>query len=84
MSPITVWCTDLTYIPMRRGFLYLVAVMGWFSRKMLTWPLSDTMDVDFCAAAPEKAIIRHGRPEIFNTDQAKVNRPGLVVGNGPI
>jgi putative transposase len=59
----------VTYIPMRRGFLYLVAIMDWFSRKVLAWRLSNTMDVDFCVAALEEAIARHGRPDIFNTDQ---------------
>ena len=54
---------------MRRGFLYLVAIMDWFSRKMLAWRLSNTMDADFCVAALEEAIARHGRPDIFNTDQ---------------
>ena len=67
--PDQVWCADVTYIPMRRGFLYLVAVMEWFSRKVLAWRLSNTMDADFCVAALEEAIARHGRPDIFNTDQ---------------
>jgi len=64
-----VWCTDITYIPMRRGFLYLVAIMDWASRKVLAWRLSNTMDVDFCVEALEVALARHGKPEIFNTDQ---------------
>ena len=59
----------MTYIPMRRGFLYLVAIMDWFSRKVLAWRLSNTMDADFCVTALEEAIARFGRPEIFNTDQ---------------
>jgi len=67
--PDQVWCADVTYIPMRRGFLYLVAIMDWFSRKVLAWRLSNTMDADFCVAALEEAIARHGRPDIFNTDQ---------------
>jgi putative transposase len=54
---------------MRRGFLYLVAIMDWFSRKVLAWRLSNTMDADFCVAALEEAISRHGKPDIFNTDQ---------------
>jgi hypothetical protein len=66
--PDQVWCADLTLIPMRRGFLYLVAIMDWFSRKALAWRLSNTMDADFCVAALEEAIARHGRPDIFNTD----------------
>ena len=64
-----VWCADVTYIPMRRGFLYLVAVMDWWSRKVLAWRLSNTLEPEFCVAALEEAIARHGRPEIFNTDQ---------------
>ena len=64
-----VWCTDITYIPMRRGFLYLVAIVDWWSRKVLAWRLSNTMDVDFCVEALEAALARHGKPEIFNSDQ---------------
>jgi putative transposase len=67
--PNQVWCADVTYIQMKRGFLYLVAVMDWASRKVLAWWLSNTMDADFCVAALEEAIARHGKPEIFNTDQ---------------
>ena len=69
VRPNQVWCTDITYIPMRRGFLYLVAVMDWQSRRVLSWRLSNTMDVGFCVEALEEAMARHGRPEIFNTDQ---------------
>lgn len=68
-KPNQVWCTDITYIPMRRGFLYLVAIMDWASRKVLSWRLSNTMDTDFCVAALEEAIENYGSPEIFNTDQ---------------
>ncbi len=64
-----VWCTDITYIPMRRGFLYLVAIMDWWSRKVLSWRLSNTMDADFCVEALEAALARHGKPAIFNSDQ---------------
>jgi len=64
-----VWCTDITYIPMARGFLYLVAIMDWASRKVLAWRLSNTMEPDFCVEALEEAIARHGKPKIFNTDQ---------------
>ena len=64
-----VWCADITYIPMRRGFLYLVAVMDWATRRVLSWRLSNTMDVDFCIVALEEALARFGRPEIFNSDQ---------------
>jgi len=67
--PNHVWCADVTYIPMRRGFLYLVAIMDWASRKVLAWRLSNTMEADFCVAALEEAIARYGRPDIFNTDQ---------------
>lgn len=67
--PNQVWCTDITYIPMRKGFLYLVAVMDWHSRKVLSWRLSNTMDVDFCVAALEEALAKYGKPDIFNTDQ---------------
>jgi putative transposase len=67
--PNQVWCADLTYIPMRRGFLYLVAIMDWMSRKVLAWRVSNTMDVEFCLEALEEALDRFGPPEIFNTDQ---------------
>lgn len=67
--PDQVWCSDITYIPMRRGFLYLVAVMDWATRKVLSWRLSNTMDVAFCIEAVEEAMTRYGRPDIFNTDQ---------------
>jgi putative transposase len=68
-APNQVWCADVTYIPMRRGFLYLVAIMDWASRKVLAWQLSNTMEADFCVAALEEAIARYGTPDIFNTDQ---------------
>jgi len=64
-----VWCSDITYIPMRRGFLYLVVIMDWASRRVLSWRLSNTLDTGFCVEALEDAIRKHGRPEIFNTDQ---------------
>jgi len=67
--PNHVWCSDITYIPMRRGFLYLVAVMDWATRKVLSWKLSNTMEADFCIEALEEAMARYGKPEIFNTDQ---------------
>ena len=67
--PNQVWCADITYVPMRRGFLYLVAVMDWSTRKVLSWRVSNTMDVEFCLEALEEALARFGRPEIFNTDQ---------------
>ncbi len=64
-----VWCADLTYLPMAHGFLYLVAIMDWRARKVLSWRLSTTQDTAFCVEALEEAIERYGRPEIFNTDQ---------------
>ena len=67
--PNQVWCADITYIPMRRGFLYLVAVMDWATRRVLSWRLSNTMDAEFCVVALEEALARFGRPEIFNSDQ---------------
>ena len=67
--PNQVWCMDITYIPMRRGFLYLAAVMDWATRKVLSWRVSNTMDVAFCIEALREALARFGRPEIFNTDQ---------------
>jgi putative transposase len=63
-----VWSADITYIPMAQGFLYLVAIMDWHSRKVISWRLSNTMDVDFCVEALDQALSQ-GRPEIFNTDQ---------------
>ena len=67
--PNQVWCADITYVPMKRGFLYLVAIMDWHSRAVLAWRLSNTMDAEFCVAALEEAMNRYGVPEIFNTDQ---------------
>jgi putative transposase len=67
--PNQVWATDVTYIPMARGFIYLAAVVDWFSRRVLAWRLSITMDTSFCIEALEEAIEKYGRPEIFNTDQ---------------
>ena len=60
---------DITYIPMARGFVYLAVVLDWFSRRVLSWRVSITLEVDFCLEAVEEALARHGRPEIFNTDQ---------------
>jgi putative transposase len=67
--PNQVWATDITYIPMRRGFVYLVAVMDWHSRRVLSWRLSNTLTTDFCLDAVREAITKYGVPEIFNTDQ---------------
>jgi putative transposase len=67
--PNQVWCADITYIPIGRGFVYLVAIMDWYSRTVLAWQLSNTMDASFCVTALEQALARFGKPEIFNTDQ---------------
>ena len=67
--PNQAWAMDITYIPMARGFVYLAAVIDWFSRRVLAWRVSITMEVDFCLDAVDEALVRHGRPEIFNTDQ---------------
>jgi putative transposase len=67
--PNQVWAMDITYIPMARGFVYLAAVMDWFSRRVLAWRLSITLEVEFCLDAVEEALARYGRPKIFNTDQ---------------
>ena len=68
VRPDQVWCSDITYIPLKQGFLYLVAVMDWFSRYVLSWRLSNTMEGSFCREALDAALAR-GRPDIFNTDQ---------------
>ena len=84
--PNQVWATDITYIPMARGFVYLTVVLDWFSRRVLSWRVSITMEVDFCLEAVEEALARHGRPEIFNPDQGSqfTSTPftGLLSGNG--
>jgi putative transposase len=67
--PNQVWAMDITYIPMARGFVYLAAVVDWFSRRVLSWRVSITLEAAFCIEALEEALARHGRPEIFNTDQ---------------
>ncbi len=67
--PNQVWCSDLTYIPIKKGFLYLMAVMDWHSRKVLSWKLSNTLDADFCIEALKEALAKYGKPVIFNTDQ---------------
>lgn len=67
--PNQVWCTDITYIPMRKGFIYLVGIMDWYSRKILSWRISNTLDTRFCIEALEEALSRHPKPEIFNSDQ---------------
>lgn len=75
-----VWASDITYLPMARGFCYLVAIMDWASRKVLAWRLSNTLDVSFCAEALQEAIARYGTPEIFNTDQGSQFTSDAFVG----
>ncbi len=81
-----VWATDITYIPMRRGFVYLVAIVDWYSRRVLAWRLSNTLTTDFCIEALQEALLRYGVPEIFNTDQgsqfASVEFTGVLKENG--
>ena len=90
-----VWCSDITYIPMARGFCYLVAVMDWATRKVLSWRLSNTLDASFCIDALQEALLTYGTPDIFNTDQGSqftseeftgvLNRHGIKIsmdGNG--
>ena len=67
--PNQVWCADITYLPMRLGFLYLVAIMDWFTRKVLAWRISNTLEAGFCVEALNEAVHRFGPPEIMNTDQ---------------
>jgi len=67
--PNQVWASDITYIPMARGFVYLVAIIDWFTRKVLSWRLSNTLTTDFCVEALEEALQKYAQPEIFNTDQ---------------
>ena len=84
--PNQVWAMDITYIPMARGFVYLAAVVDWFSRRVLAWRLSITLEVEFCIEAVEEALVRHGTPKIFNTDQGSqftsVVFTGLLQENG--
>ena len=69
VRPNQVWAMDITYIPMAKGFVYLAVVLDWFSRRVLSWRVSITMEASFCVEALEDALARHGRPTIFNTDQ---------------
>lgn len=78
--PNQVWATDVTYIPMARGFVYLVAVIDWFSRKVLSWRLSNSLSSDFCVEALEEAIAKFGPPEIFNTDQGSQFTGAAFIG----
>ena len=84
--PDQAWCADLTYLPMAHGFLYLVAIMDWYSRLVLSWGLSTTQDTAFCVEALEAAVERHGAPEVLNTDQGSqftsTAWTGLLTDNG--
>ena len=84
--PNQVWATDITYIPMARGFVYLAAVMDWFARRILAWRLSNTMEVSFCIDAVEEALANYGPPQIFNSDQGSqftsAQFTGLLIDNG--
>jgi putative transposase len=70
-KPNQVWATDITYIPMQRGFMYLIAIMDWATRKVLSWRLSNTLDTSFCVEALKEALFKYGAPEIFNSDQGR-------------
>lgn len=78
--PNQVWAMDITYIPMARGFVYLAAVVDWYSRRVLSWRLSITMSVDFCLEAVEEALGRYGKPGVFNSDQGSQFSSGDFVG----
>ena len=84
--PNQVWATDISYIPMARGFVYLTVVLDWYSRRVLAWRVSITMEVEFCLEAVEEALTKHGRPGIFNTDQGSqftsADFTGLLLANG--
>ena len=85
VRPNQVWAMDITYIPMAHGFVYLAAVLDWFSRRVLSWRVSITLEVEFCLDAVEEALALHGGPEIFNTDQGSqftsADFTGLLLGN---
>jgi putative transposase len=82
--PNQVWAMDITYIPMARGFVYLAVVLNWFSRRVWSWRLSITMEAAFCVETLEDAMARHGKPEVFNTDQLAIHRrrTGVLVNAG--
>jgi putative transposase len=86
VRPNQVWATDITYIPMRRGFAFLIAVLDWYSRRVLSWRLSNTLTTDFCIEAVEEAMRLYGRPDILNTDQGSqftsADFTGLLEANG--
>jgi len=77
--PNQVWCADITFIPVSRGYLYLVAIMDWATRKVLSWRVSNTMHADFCVEALEEAIEKYGPPEIMNTDSHTIGASSRVV-----
>jgi putative transposase len=78
--PNQVWAMDITYIPMARGFVYLTVVLDWFSRRVLSWRASITMEAAFCVETLEDALARHGRPDIFNTDQGSQFKGAAFTG----
>jgi putative transposase len=84
--PNQVWAMDITYIPMARGFVYLAVALDWFSRRVLSWRVSITMEAAFCVETLEEALAKHGKPEIFNTDQGSqftgAAFTGLLIKNG--
>ena len=79
--PNPVWCVDITYIPMRRAFLYLMAILDWYSRKVLSWRLSNSMEADFCVEALKEAIAKYWKPEIMNSDQGSSLNENLIHPN---
>jgi putative transposase len=85
-QPNQVWAMDITYIPMERGFVYLAVVLDWFSRRVLSWSVSITMEASFCVETLENALARHGKPDIFNTDQGSqftgAAFTGVLIKNG--
>ena len=79
--PNLVWAMDITHIPMARGFIYLAAILDWFTRRVLAWRVSIAQEADFCIEAVEEALAKHGRPEIFNTDQgSEFTSTGFIKG----
>ncbi len=83
--PNQVWCADITYLPMRKGFLYLVAIMDWFTRKVLAWRISNTLEADFCVEALTEAIYRFGPPEIMNMEHGRaIGSSGHATSGQPV
>jgi len=85
-APNQVWCSDITYIPTERGFVYLTVIMDWYSRYVLSWEVSNSLESSFCIKALKRAITRHGKPDIFNSDQGSQYTSGdfreVLEGNG--